>query len=325
VKIRVRQYWKPTAVTVGLLLLFIFLNNTSAFTTLPAGSPVVFAHRGVGQRYSIPIESSSCIAVQMLPPEHGYLENTIPSMRAAFDQGASVVEFDIHSTTDNQFAVFHDRTLDCKTNGAGLTRSHTMATLKALDVGYGYTFDGGHTFPFRGKGVGLMPSMAEVFETFPDRSFLIDVKDNQLADAALLVEHLSRLSADRLSQLTIFARGDTIPVLRERFPALRVFSAGSVASCLVQYIAYGWTGLVPGQCRNSAIFVPINVAPWLWGWPGRFMARMGSVNSPVIAMGPFPSREISPGLDTPEMMTRLPDAYNGGIWTNELALTRYNH
>ena len=91
-------------------------------------------------------------------------------MRAAFDRGANVVEFDIHPTTDGRFAVFHDRTLECKTNGSGLTRTHTMEELKRLDIGYGYTFDDGHTYPFRGKGIGLLPSMDEVFQEFPGRA-----------------------------------------------------------------------------------------------------------------------------------------------------------
>ncbi|PYS04114.1 MAG: hypothetical protein DMG12_10780 [Acidobacteria bacterium] len=67
-------------------------------------------------------------------------------------------------------------------------------------------------------------------------------------------------------------RGDaTLAVLRERLPSLRLFSVGSITDCLIRYIAYGWTGVVPARCYNSALFVPINVAPWLWGWPNRFM------------------------------------------------------
>ena len=68
-------------------------------------------------------------------------------MRAAFDAGADIVEFDVHPTTDGHFAVFHDWTLDCRTDGKGVTREHTLAELKKLDVGYGYTADGGKTFP----------------------------------------------------------------------------------------------------------------------------------------------------------------------------------
>jgi len=319
------QYWKPAAIIAVLLVIFIYLNNTSRFAARSSERPAVFAHRGVGQRFDIPIESNTCTAVHLLRPEHEYLENTIPSMQAAFDRGADVVEFDIHPTTDHQFAVFHDRTLECKTNGSGLTRSHTMADLKALDIGYGYTFDGGRTFPFRGKGIGLMPSMSEVFRAFPTGSFLIDVKDNEANDAALLSQHLSQLSAAQLSKLVIFARGNTLVTLRSKFPELRIFSATSVASCVLQYMAYGWIGVAPTSCRNSSLFIPINIAPWLWGWPDKFLTRMAAVGSSVVAMGPYPAREISPGLDSRELLERLPAGYTGGIWTNELGLALARH
>src|SRR5215831_15256046 len=169
------------------------------------GAPTILAHRGIGQQFDIPIESERCTAEHMRRPTHDYLENTIRSMQAAFDSGADVVEFDIHPTTDGRFAVFHDRRLDCKTNGHGLTRSHAIKELKALDIGYGYTFDGGRTFPFRGKGVGLMPTMDEVLDRFPDRSFLLHMKGNDPNDATLLSARLSKLNAQRRSKLTVFA------------------------------------------------------------------------------------------------------------------------
>ena len=92
-------------------------------------------------------------------------------MEAAFAAGADVVEFDVHPTTDGKFAVFHDWTARLPHRGQGRHARASLAELKALDIGYGYTADGGKTFPFRGKGVGLMPSLDEVLATFPDRGF----------------------------------------------------------------------------------------------------------------------------------------------------------
>ena len=57
-------------------------------------------------------------------------------MRASFEAGADILEFDIHPTTDGRFAVFHDWTLECRTDGRGVTREHSMAALKRLDIGY---------------------------------------------------------------------------------------------------------------------------------------------------------------------------------------------
>ena len=53
----------------------------------------------------------------------------------------------------------------------GVTREYTMEELEQLDIGYGYTADNGETYPFRGKGVGLMPTLDEVFYRFPEYLF----------------------------------------------------------------------------------------------------------------------------------------------------------
>jgi glycerophosphoryl diester phosphodiesterase len=320
IKILCRR-WKLVFLSVAAFwTLFLFVNNTSMFSSRTAGTPTVLVHRGMSQLYAVPDRIDNCSAAHMLPPEHEYLENTIPSMKAAFDLGADVVEFDVHATTDGQFAVFHDRFLECRTNGRGVTREHTMTELKALDIGYGYTADGGKTYPFRGKAVGLMPSMSEVFETFPDRVFLIDIKGSNADDGVLLAKHLSRLPVERRSRLMAFGRDTVLAGLRQGLPDLRMFSASSTAQCLVRYIAYGWAGVVPASCHNAPVWVPINVAPWLWGWPNRFMNRFESRGSFVIVMGRYPADEISPGLDTREDLARLPADFNGGIWTNSLAV-----
>lgn len=318
--VRIRRRWKLIFFAAALLLLFI--NNTSSFSFRTAGHHTVLVHRGVAQRYSVPDRLDNCAAANMLQSEHSYLENTIPSMQAAFDLGADVVEFDIHPTTDRQFAVFHDRVLECRTNGHGITRQHTLGELQALDIGYGYTADGGKSFPFRGKGIGLMPSMEQVLSTFSGHSFLIDVKGGQPGDGSLLADHLFRLSAAQRSKLMVFGRDIVLTELRERLPDLKMFSASSTTGCLLRYIAFGWTGLVPASCHSAPVWIPINVAPWLWGWPNRFMNRFEGKGSMVILMGAYPSNEISPGLDTMEELVRVPANYTGGIWTNDLDLVR---
>jgi glycerophosphoryl diester phosphodiesterase len=72
-------------------------------------------------------------------------------MQAAALMGADMVEIDIAPTADGKIAVFHDWTVDCRTQGKGETRAKTLAELQALDPGYGYTADGGRNFPLRGK------------------------------------------------------------------------------------------------------------------------------------------------------------------------------
>ena len=116
-------------VTLGLLMLtaFIFFNNSNLFAPELFGKPILLAHRGIAQRFETAgVTNDTCTASRMLPPVHGHLENTIASMRASFEAGADIVEFDVHPTTDGQFAVFHDWTLDCRSDGHGVTREHSL-------------------------------------------------------------------------------------------------------------------------------------------------------------------------------------------------------
>jgi len=104
----------------------------------------VFAHRGVHVNWKKgtydPV--SGCEATHIYEPTHEYIENTIESIQAAFDMGATIVEIDIRRTSDDHLVVFHDWMLECRTNGQGRVSDHPLAYLKTLDIGYGYTHDG---------------------------------------------------------------------------------------------------------------------------------------------------------------------------------------
>jgi glycerophosphoryl diester phosphodiesterase len=314
----VRRIFRPAFVVLIGWIAFVFLVNTNRFATRAPGEPVLLAHRGIAQRFdTTDLRADTCTAARMLAPEHEFLENTIASMRAAFEAGADVVEFDVHPTTDGRFAVFHDWTLDCRTDGKGVTRDHAMADLKTLDIGYGYTADGGQTFPFRGKGTGLMPSLDEVLSTFPDRDFLINVKSNDPREGVLLVARLVELSAAQRGRLMAYGGDEPIAVLHAGLPDFRKLSRASIRRCLLSYIGFGWSGYVPSACRNALVLVPINVAPWLWGWPNRFLDRMERAGSRVFVQGDYHGGWSS-GIDTVQDVARLPSGYSGGILTDEI-------
>jgi glycerophosphoryl diester phosphodiesterase len=299
---------------------FCFVNNTNLLSDAPAGRPQWLAHRGLAQTYDLTgVGNDTCTASRILPPEHPYLENTIASMRAAFAAGADIVEFDVHPTTDGAFAVFHDWTLDCRTDGHGVTRAQPLATLRSLDIGYGYTADGGRTFPFRHQGVGLMPTLDEVLAAFPGRRFLINVKSDDPAEGELLAERLARLAPEQRRRLMSYGGERPMAVLRERLPEMRVMSRRSLTRCGLGYLALGWSGHVPAACRRSLILVPVNLAPWLWGWPGRLLARMRRNDTLVFVTGPYGKGDPGTrGVDDRATLARLPPRFSGGIWTNRI-------
>jgi glycerophosphoryl diester phosphodiesterase len=316
-----QKLWRLVVPVLLLFAAFIYLNNTNRLVSRLQGRPVLLAHRGISQKFDTAnLTNETCTAARMLPPVHGYLENTIASMQASFDAGAGIVEVDVHPTTDGQFAVFHDWTVDCRTDGHGITREQSMVELRKLDIGYGYTADGGNTFPFRGKGIGLMPSMDEVLQTFPGGSFLINVKSNDPSEGKKLAEALGHLTPERRRQLMAYGGDEPIAVLARLLPDLRTMSRRSLKACLIPYIAYGWTGLIPETCSRLLVLVPINIAPWLWGWPDRFLARMKPAGSTAFVLGPYHGGDFSTGIDTLADITRLPKGYSGGVMTNEIEM-----
>ncbi|MBB2795869.1 UNVERIFIED_ORG: hypothetical protein GGD58_004770 [Rhizobium pisi] len=66
------------------------------------------------------------------------------------------------------------------------------------------------------------------------------------------------------------------------------------------------------------MLVPINIAPWLWGWPDRFLKRLQDAGTEIFVLGPYRGGEFSTGIDDPAQLARLPPNYAAGIWTNEI-------
>jgi len=308
-------------ILIGFLLFFalVWVWNSSLFASTENNQTRLLAHRGVHQTFSQEnLENDTCTAEHIYPVTHGFIENTIPSMRAAFAAGADVVELDVHLTADKQFAVYHDWRVDCRTNGTGVTEELDMAYLKSLDVGYGYTADQGETYPLRRTGIGLMPTLREVFETFPEGRFLINFKSGRAEEGEALAVLLNANPEWR--DLVFGVYGGEVPTRRalELVGDLKGYDQNSVFSCLGQYMGMGWTGMVPGACENQLLVVPGNLGWALWGWPNRFTQRMAEAGSMVIVLGPYSGGGFSSGIDREEHVALVPENFDGYVWTSRI-------
>ncbi|MCM5555184.1 glycerophosphodiester phosphodiesterase family protein [Pleomorphomonas sp. NRK KF1] len=298
----------------------VYLLNAS-WLAEPAspGTPRILAHRGVHQTYSrVGLDAETCTAARIDPPSHALMENTIPSMRAAFAASADVVELDIHLTPDKVFAVMHDWTIDCRTEGHGVTEETPWTTLKTLDVGYGYTADGGKTFPLRGKGVGLMPRLEDVYAAFPEGSFLVNFKSRRVEEGEALAALLNADPKARAATFGVYGGSEPTQAALKAVPGLKGFDRTMIKGCLLPYEAYGWTGIVPSGCRNTIVALPIDYAPYAWGWPHRFLKRMRDAGTTVILVGPYDGGGFSTGIDTPELAAKIPKGFDGYVWTNKV-------
>ena len=296
----------------------IYLANASWLAPPQAQHRQVLAHRGLYQTFdSIGVTNKTCTAAQIDMPRHNYIENTLPATQAALDMGADIIEFDIHPTTDGDFAVFHDWRLECRTDGKGVTRQQTMVYLKSLDIGYGYTADSGKTYPFRGKFVGTMPSLDEVLSAFPHSHFLINIKSKSTDEAKDLTAYLKDTNHDRLS---VYGNGSGVDLFTKLNPHIKTLSKQVAKACLKSYLLTGWTGHMPKACRNTYVPVPENYQWMVWGWPNRFEARLQNVGSRSILMGPHKKGKANSGIDSKEALDKIPSDFGGIIWTNRIDL-----
>lgn len=118
-------------------------------------------------------------------------ENTIESFRAALDDGADVLEMDVHATRDGHVVVIHDATVDRTTDGAGEVRGFTWDELRRLDASARFAPAAGHaarpfTAPLR------VPRLEEVLEAFPDARLNIEIKQAEPALEEVVLALLDR-------------------------------------------------------------------------------------------------------------------------------------
>jgi glycerophosphoryl diester phosphodiesterase len=104
-------------------------------------------------------------------------ENTLSSFQRALDDGAALVELDVHGTRDGAVVIIHDETVDRTTDGHGRVAELSLIEIKRLDAGYRFTKDGGQTYPYRGKRIEI-PTLAELFSSLPQIRAIIEIKQS---------------------------------------------------------------------------------------------------------------------------------------------------
>lgn len=314
---KIKRLLRWSGLSFSLLCIVAWLNNSSLIWGPGENAPELLAHRGLAQTFDLEgVKWNTNTARIIHLPEHPFLENTIEGIQAAYDYGADLVEFDVRLTRDNQLVVFHDYLLDYRTEKQGLVKNYTLAELQNLDIGYGYTHDGGLTYPFRGKGVGMMPSLEQVLATFPERSMLIHIKEGGVKAAKELESQLLDLPTGWQERVAIYGSKDAILYFRKNHPTIRSLTMVTIKKAVLQYGLIGWTGYVPQSMRNMEIHLPVNYARWLWGWPYRLVDRLETVNTRLVLVNG--DGGFSSGFDSIESLDSIPENFSGCIWTDRI-------
>ena len=296
---------------VAVVAVLLSLLNASWIAGRPSGRLTLVAHRGLAQQPARD-RSGDCAATQIQANEENrYIDSSVPAIFKAVRMGGAVA-LDVQRTADGQIVVFEDAALDCRTNGNGPLRAKTLAELKTLDIGYGYTPDGGRSFPLRGRGIGAMPTVEEVLNEIPTAQILFNFPGGDARDADALVAAFARAGLAIDGKYGFHGDPAVLARIKALVPNAWTFTADSGRACRDDYFRVGWTGYVPASCRDTTLLIPLDEQWALWGWPNRFQQRMAGAGTRLVILAAAPAPGLV-GLDRPEQLGELPRDFRGHV------------
>lgn len=139
-------------------------------------------------------------------------ENTLASFRRAIEDGADVLETDLHVSADGAFVCIHDATLDRTTDGRGPVEAFSLAELKAFSASFGRPEFSSERIPSLAQLAALLP---------PDRGLALELKSDRFLDPGV-----GRRLGEELAGLGVLGRSVVLSFSRARLEATRLGAPG---------------------------------------------------------------------------------------------------
>lgn len=106
-------------------------------------------------------------------------ENTLQAFLNSDQLGIDILEMDIRLSKDHHIILFHDRTLSRTTDCDGLVSEYTLKQLRECAMRSGST-EIGINGSIQNSPIPLgIPTLNEVFEHFPDKRMIIEIKGSE--------------------------------------------------------------------------------------------------------------------------------------------------
>ena len=217
--------------------------------------------------------------------------NTMYAFKRAVALGSDMIELDVQSTADDELMVMHNAEVDETTNGTGRVVDMTAAQVQALDAAHYFVPGLGTTpdqpadaYPFRGVRTGdrqppagytaddfAIPTLADVFERFPDTPINIEIKGTSTLDVAsylrtgsLLAEFLN--DSGRTDIIVTSFNDEAVSSFHDQAPQI------GLAPGTVQLAAYFFTGAKPID-GTVALQIPVTLYGTITVATPQFIAR----------------------------------------------------
>ncbi|MFP8881658.1 MAG: glycerophosphodiester phosphodiesterase [Myxococcota bacterium] len=185
-------------------------------------------------------------------------ENTTASFERALEQGAAILESDVHLTRDGVPVLIHDPLVDRVTEQTGSVSKFDFARLQSLDAAYRFSRNDGQSFPFRGAQIRI-PSVDQAFARFPNARFNLELKSSEPGLVDAVVALIVRLGRE---DLTLLTAGDA-PIMTELRTALdkldKPIAQGASTGDVLDFIRSATDG-TPPRPGPMALQIPANFA-----------------------------------------------------------------
>ncbi|MBN2556324.1 MAG: hypothetical protein JXA97_10340 [Anaerolineales bacterium] len=223
-------------------------------------------------------------------------ENTLAAFQRAIDEGADILETDLHLTRDGVFVCIHDAAVDRTTDGQGAVTSYSLEEIKQLRAGEGWP----------GYLEERIPTLKELAAILPEHMVLaLELKTDLFLDEAICAQ-----LADELDQAGIRTRTMAISFSLERLKAVKRAAPDIMIGLIALSglwprrepefvgVLWPWLFLNPFYVwiahRRGQFFCPLDPSPdsrlWFYRFlkcdsilsdnPGETLARMGRAGMP---------------------------------------------
>jgi glycerophosphoryl diester phosphodiesterase len=192
-------------------------------------------------------------------------ENTLAAFRRALDDGADVVETDLHLTADGVFVCIHDGTLDRTTDGRGAVAEMTLAEIKAHSASYGRP-------EYQAERV---PTLAELTAILPDDVALaLELKTDRFLEA-----NICQQLAEELEQACVRQRSVVLSFSLARVQAVQAVAPDIPIGWISLFRAWPLRGVqLSGPLWPMLVVNPLYV--WLAHRAGQLVAPLDPTPDP---------------------------------------------
>ncbi|MGH2592163.1 MAG: glycerophosphodiester phosphodiesterase [Anaerolineae bacterium] len=189
-------------------------------------------------------------------------ENTLAAFRRAIDDGADIIETDLHLTRDNAFVCIHDATLDRTTGGRGAVADLTLAEIKRYSASYGRPEFGDERIPALDELTSILP---------PDVFLALELKTDRFLEpdvACCLIDQLRAAGVFNRTAALSFSLDRVLAVQRAapEIPIGFITLTRLAPTVPTQLISPFWPLLLINPCyalwahRRGRLIAPLD--PW---------------------------------------------------------------